>query len=150
MSYMTISFSNSSPEIPNLSILSLKFRNFYFCTKLSNKTNLRMQISNMTIIFSNSSPKIYRLSVFGPKFSQFCCFFHEILQLDKFKALISNMTILFSNFSQKYQNKTFLVPNLSIFVFFHENFFTIFVVASKFAARPIPGWRFQIWQQHFL
>ena len=68
---MTILFSNSSPKLYKSWNFGPKLKDFHFCTKLCNKTNLRTQISNMTIVFSNSTPKICKSGIFGPKFKDF-------------------------------------------------------------------------------
>ena len=116
ISNMTNSFSSSSPKIIKSGTFSPKLKNF--CTKLCNKTNKRTQIPNMTILFSNSSTKISTQSrIFGPKFRHFC-FFHEILQVDKFRVLVSNMIILFSNSSPKISTQGIFGPIFRRFSFF--------------------------------
>ena len=56
-------------KYPNQAFLGRKFNDFYFCTKLWNKTNSR--ISNMTTEFSKYSAKIYKLGIFVPKLKDF-------------------------------------------------------------------------------
>ena len=97
ISNMTILFSNSKTTIPKSNIFGSKFKDFYFCTKLCNKTNSRTLISNTIKMFSNSSAKIRKSGIFGPKFryfslfSRFFIFFsrflllHQILQQGKFE-----------------------------------------------------------------
>ena len=78
---MTIYVSTSSPKIPKSGIFGTKFKDFYFCTKLWNKTNYRTLISNMRIIFSNSIPKIQKSD------KEILVFvLHETLQQDKFEG----------------------------------------------------------------
>ena len=104
--YFHIPAKNSQSDI-----FGPEFKDFYFSTKLCNKTN--SNISNMTIAFWNSSPKTRKLGIFCPKFRHFCFFFvHEILQLDKFEALISNTISVW-----KYPNKAVFVLNVSFFYF---------------------------------
>ena len=85
ISNMTILFSNSSRKTHKSGIFGPRFKDFYFCTKLCNKTNSKMLISNMTIIFSNSSSKIRKSDIFGPKFKNFF-FLHKTLQQGKFEG----------------------------------------------------------------
>ena len=68
---MTKTISNSCPKIPKSGIFGTKFKDFYFFTKLCNKTNSRTQNSNMTILFWNSTTKICKSSIFDPKFKDF-------------------------------------------------------------------------------
>ena len=132
---MTIVISSSSSKIPKSSIFSPKFKDFYFCTTLCNKTNLRTLISNMTIVFWNSSPKICKLNIFGPKFKDFYFCTKLYCKADS-ETLISNMTTAFQNCRLNHPNKVLLVPSRRIIIF-----------AQNFAIRQI--WRrwFQIWQR---
>ena len=59
--------------------------------------------------------------MFGPKYKHFC-FFHKILELDKFEgADFKYANSFFLILVKQYPNKIFLVPNLRIFVF-SQNF----------------------------
>ena len=82
---MTILFLNSSPKIPKSSIFGPKFKDFYFCTKLCNKTNSRIQISNMTKVFSSSTLKICKSGIFSPRFKDFIL--HQTLHLETFESV---------------------------------------------------------------
>ena len=50
-------FQISAPNYGNLVFLAPNLRISIFCTKLCNKANLRVLISNMTMIFQNCDPK---------------------------------------------------------------------------------------------
>ena len=50
ISNMIIVFSNSNSKRPKAGIFDLKFKDFYFCIKLCNWTNLKALISNMIIV----------------------------------------------------------------------------------------------------
>ena len=112
--------------VPNL-------RTFIFCTKLNNKTNLRMEISNLRTIFSNSIRKIRKSGFFGPKFKDFY-FSHETLQADS-RELIANMAMVFQGCCPKHPNKAFLVHDFEILIF-----------AWNFAIKQTRGRWLQIWQ----
>ena len=101
ISNMTRSFSNYIPKIPKSGRFSPKLKDFYFCTELFNKTSSRTQIPNMTKVFSNFSPKIgYEKQNFWSQLLAFC-FFHEILQVDKFGVLVSNIRNIVFEFQPK-------------------------------------------------
>ena len=92
---------------------------FYFRTKLCNKTNSRMLIWNLTIIFSNSSPKIHKLGIFGPKFTDF--YFARNLAIRQiWGRWFQIWEWLFRILAQKYPNEAFFVLNVSIFLVLHE------------------------------
>ena len=138
-------FSISSPKIPKYDIFGLKFKDFYFCTKLCNKSNSRALTSNMTILFQNCYPKHpnkaflvpnLKIYIFMKRFFYFlqkCCpkhpdnlflipnlrtyFCTKLCNTTNSRALISNMTIFFKKSCPKHPNKTFLVLNLRIFTF---------------------------------
>ena len=111
---MTILFSISNPKIPKLCIFGPKFKDFYFYTKLCNKTNSIMLISNKTIAFSNFNPKTPKSGIFGPEFKDFY-FCTNIWNKADLMVLISNMTMVFQIWCPKHANKAFLVQNLRIF-----------------------------------
>ena len=102
---MTTLFSTTSPQIPISEIFGPRFKDFYICAKLRNKTNLRTLSSNMAILFSNFSPKIrkhflvtnLRAFIFCPK----------LCNKANSRALISNMTMVFQNCCPKHPNKAF-------------------------------------------
>ena len=99
---MTILFSNSSSKIPKQEIFGPKFKDFYFCTKLCNKKNLRALISNIALVFTNSRPKILKSGIFGPKFKDFKNL--KTLQSCKFEGV----DFKYDNvFFQKHPNKVF-------------------------------------------
>ena len=82
-------------------IFGPKFKDFYFCTKLCNKTNSRALISNITMVFLNCCPKqpikaflVSNLRIF---------IFGKLCNQTNSRALISNMTMDF--FYNVYQLK---------------------------------------------
>ena len=125
-------------KIPKLGILGPKFKDFYFCTKLSNKANSRALISIMTIVFSNSFSKIPKSGIFKydnsfskllsntPKIRnafcpQFKAFFHKTLHLEKFKVasvmkvvFLSNVglkILKYGNFVHIFKDSYFILPS---------------------------------------
>ena len=97
---MTILISNSSSKIPKSRIFGPRFRDFYFYTKLCNKTISRELISNMTILFSKSSSKIPELRFFGCKFKDFYFSTNFYCKANS-RKLISNMRIFVFKFQPK-------------------------------------------------
>ena len=104
--------SNSSQKIINSGIFGTKFKDFYFCTKLWNKTNSGGIISNMT---TNS-----QIAAQNTQIKHFCSqrqaflFLHKILQWDKFNSISFKYDIRFSKllhkthiFSPKFTNFQF-------------------------------------------
>ena len=112
-------FSNCSPKIPKQGIFGPKFKDFYFCTKLCNKTNSRTMIWNMTVIFLNSSPKIHKSDILGPKFKDFY-FCTKPCNQKNLRALISNITMAFSNSNPKIPKWSIFCPKYKYFLILHE------------------------------
>ena len=111
-----------------------RFRDFYFYTKLCNKTISRELISNMTILFSNSSPKRPELRFFGCKFKDFY-FSTSFYCKANSRKLISNMRIFVFKFQPK---------NTQISHFWSQ--ILTFFLSQNFAIRKIRGCWFKIWQ----
>ena len=114
---MTIVFQNFNPKISKSSIFGLKFKDFYFCTKLcNNKTNSRTQISNMTIAFLNSTPKTRKSSIFGSEFKDFC-FAPNVAIRQIWGRWFQIWQCLCRIPVRKYPNKAVFVLNVRIFYF---------------------------------
>ena len=64
-------FQIPAQKYPSKEFLAPNLRNFYFCAKVCNKTNLRAVISIMTIVFSTTSAKTTQSDIFGFKFKKF-------------------------------------------------------------------------------
>ena len=109
------------------------FKDFYFYTKLCNKTNSRTLISNMTKKFSNFSPKIPKSGIFSPKLKDFY-FCTKRCNKTNSRMQISNMTIVFSNSTPIIRKSDIFGPKFKDFYF-----------ALNVAIRQIRRLRFQIW-----
>ena len=114
ISNLTILFSNSNSKIPKSEAFVPKLKEFYFCTKLCNKTNSRRLVSKMTIAFSNSSLNICKLGAFlVPDLRVFIL--HQTLQLHKFKGVDFKYD---HDFFQFQPSKAFFVLNISSYFIF--------------------------------
>ena len=68
---MTILFSNFSPKIPKSGMFGPRFQDFYFCTKLCNKTNSKVLISNMRIFSQIPAQKYSNKAILVPNLGIF-------------------------------------------------------------------------------
>ena len=117
---MTISFSKSSPKIPESGILGTKFKHFRFSVKFYKDKNLRVLISNMIIVrFSNSCQKIPKQGIFNPKIRHFW-FFEKFGCQTNWRVLISNTTISFLNSRPKTPKSGIFLYQIQAFLFFRE------------------------------
>ena len=126
---MAILFSNSSPKILKSGIFGLKLKEFYFCTKLCNKTNSKKLVSNVTIAFSNSSLNICKLGVFLVQNLRIFIL-HQTLQLGKFEGVDVKSDHYFFEFQP---SKAFFLQNTSSYFIFVWKFEYSRVLTSKMA-----------------
>ena len=63
---MTKIFSNFSAKTRQSGIFGRKFKDFYFCTNIWNKANLRPLISNITMVFQSFCPKRENKAILVP------------------------------------------------------------------------------------
>ena len=93
-----------------------RFKDFYFWTKLCNKTNSRTLIWNMKITFSNSIPKTRKLGVLGPKYKDL----NFAPNFAVWRPWLPIWQWLFRILVRKYPNKTIFCPKCKYFLILHE------------------------------
>ena len=105
----------SSPKILKSSIFGPKFKDFYFYTKLCNKTNSRTLISNVKMVFQNCCPKDPNKALLVPNLR--ILIFAGNLPIRQFGGRWLEIQQQFVNIPAKDRNRAFMVPNLFIFSF---------------------------------